>query len=164
VTGALIREALPADAERIVAIHAAAVRGLRGRDPYGDAEIEAWSQIRSPDDLRELMATRRFVVADGSDGLLAYAVLDPEAATLRSVYVHPRAQGRGLGRRLVQDALAAAQKAGITHLELDAAPTSVSFYEGLGFAVLGDSEHRFRCGTRMTCVRMAQDLGGGPGE
>jgi len=80
VTQIAIREAIPAHAAGIAAIHQAAVLAQRGGGHYGDAQVEAWAQIRTTAELRELMTRRRFSVACGSAGPCAYARLDLEAA------------------------------------------------------------------------------------
>jgi len=164
VTQIAIREAIPADAAGIAVIHEATVLAERGRGHYSDAQVDAWAQIRAPAELRGLMAKRRFFVACAAAGPVAYAQLDLETATLNSVYVHPDHQRSGLGRDLVQTAIAAARTAGLSRLEFDAALDSVSFYEALGFCPLGDlHEHEFRNGECMTCVRMGRGLDGDSG-
>lgn len=69
-------------------------------------------------------------------------LLWPPVALLSSVAVHPRCRRRGLGRRLVEDAIRRARGAGCRWLalEVDKASPAVRFYRRLGFGLL----RRFR--------------------
>jgi putative acetyltransferase len=163
VTQFLIREAVAGDAARINAIHAAAVRGERGGGHYSDAQVDAWAQPRDPSKLVDRIATRRFLIAQDDAEPVAYGQLDPDAAVVRSIYVRPEYQCRGLGRQLALALVESAREAGLQGLELDASLNSVLFYEALGFRRMGDVEHRFASGVAMPCVRMALDLVDDPG-
>jgi len=62
--------------------------------------------------------------------------LPPEWAFLRMVGVHPEAQGRGVGKALVQDVIERVRRAGRRHLGLRTTqPMAVAqrMYESLGF-------------------------------
>jgi GNAT superfamily N-acetyltransferase len=89
---------------------------------------------------------------------VGYAQLDVGAAVVRSVYVVPSHQRRGVGGRLAQAALTAARDAGLARVELDSSLNAVPFYETLGFARLGEVDHGLRDGVVMPCLRMAMRL------
>ncbi len=154
----LIRGAVAGDAASIIAIHAAAVCGERGGGRYSDAQVDAWAQPRDPSKLVERIATRRFLIAQDDAEPVAYGQLDLDAAIVRSIYVRPEYQCRGLGRQLALALVESARDAGLHGLELDASLNSVPFYAALGFRSLGDVEHRFASGVSLPCVRMALDL------
>jgi putative acetyltransferase len=158
VTQFLIRGAVAGDAVSIIAIHAAAVCGERGGGQYSDAQVDAWAEPRDPSKLVERIATRRFLIAQNDAEPVAYGQLDLDAAIVRSIYVRPEYQCRGLGRQLALALVETARDAGLQGLELDASLNSVPFYAALGFRSLGDVEHRFAGGVSMPCVRMALEL------
>jgi ribosomal protein S18 acetylase RimI-like enzyme len=54
-------------------------------------------------------------------------------ATIWDVVVHPKFQGRGLGKTLISEVIRELRKADITNISLFADAPVVSFYEKLGF-------------------------------
>lgn len=94
--------------------------------------------------VRELLAREDFdvlLVGDGPDGL---AVLrfrpaiwdDAPECYLAELYVAPAERGRGLGRALMEAALALARERSAGHIDLNTAKTDVAaraLYERLGF-------------------------------
>ena len=69
-------------------------------------------------------------------GALVGVVLVKEFWNLSSLFVAPSHQGRGLGRRLVLEAIAACREGGREQaIYLNAAPNAVGFYAALGFEV-----------------------------
>lgn len=86
-----------------------------------------------------------FVLADDEDGLLGYTCYGPTPATASShdmywIAVHPRAQGRGVGRQLVVETERAIAAMGGTRVWVETsgraqyAPTR-AFYEATGYTV-----------------------------
>lgn len=59
---------------------------------------------------------------------------DADTLYLHDLAVHPRAHGRGLGRRLAQALFEAAGALGLRHAALVAVMDARPFWEGLGFA------------------------------
>lgn len=153
--GVTVRLATLDDAATIAGIHEAAVSGERGRSDYSDEQLDAWAYAQTAEGLRERIGLRLFLIAEDSNGPLGYAQLDVAASVLRSVYVVPHGQRRGVGALLGRAALKAARKAGLARLELDSSLNAVPFYKALGFEMLGTVEHCLRDGALMTCVHMA---------
>lgn len=96
------RRAEPADAERLLEIERAA--GLAGmahifppeRFPYpADAVLGRWR--------RTLVEPGATVLVDAGEPPMAFVAFDAEI--IRHLAVHPDAQGRGLGRAIVEEAL-----------------------------------------------------------
>lgn len=92
----------------------------------------------------------------------AYATLFLHRRTLRiySIAVAPDQQGRGLGKALVQDAIAVAVQAGVRQvsLEVDALDAAlVGWYERQGFAAVARLDDYYAPGR--PAVRMRRPLG-----
>lgn len=153
-----VRRAVPDDGATIASIHEAAVSGERGRGDYSDEQVSAWADAQTAAGLRERIGPRLFLIAEDPVGPVGYAQLDVRSAMLRSVYVAPRGQRRGVGALLGRAVLEAAREAGLDRLGLDSSLNAVPFYEALGFEALGKVEHRLRSGALMTCVHMVQTL------
>lgn len=100
-----------------------------GDSPWSEAMF--WS---------ELAAGHHYVAARGEGGvILGYAGLaaGPDDADVQTIGVAPEAQGRGIGRALLRDLLAAAGTRTV-HLEVrtDNAP-AIALYESEGFTRIG---------------------------
>jgi GNAT superfamily N-acetyltransferase len=96
------------------------------------------------------------LVAVDGDAIVALAALD--ASEVRRVYVRPEHQRRGLGRLLVRALEAEARTRGLTGLELQASPSSVAFYQSLGYRELG-RETSTNGEAQFLHVRMFRELG-----
>jgi ribosomal protein S18 acetylase RimI-like enzyme len=58
-------------------------------------------------------------------------------AHLEDLWVRPDRIGTGLGRRLFEYAVTRARASGATHLDLDADPNAVGFYQHMGMVITG---------------------------
>jgi len=132
-TTLLIRDAAPADAPVLGDIAAAA----KAHWGYPDAWMAAWraSLAIAPADL----AHWRVRIATGDDvapiGFVATSDSLPRWA-VEHLWVHPTVMGRGIGRRLLLDALHAAHAAGALGLTIDADPHASDFYRRCGARVV----------------------------
>ena len=83
-------------------------------------------------------STRQYVVAESEGELVGYAgvyVLPPDA-DVQTVAVSSRGQGRGVGRRLLEDLITRAKDAGCTHLILEVRSdnaAAIGLYRRFGF-------------------------------
>lgn len=95
----------------------------------------------------------RVAVAD-SDTPMGFSVVIPtdDYYELDGLFVEPGWMYRGLGRALVQDAVARASTSGAARLEVTAGPAQ-GFYEKVGFSVVAQAVTRFG-----PAVRMRRDL------
>jgi ribosomal-protein-alanine N-acetyltransferase len=127
---------------------AAANSGIRSLRWWDIPAVAALEQALFPGDSpwtqamfwSELAAGHHYVVVCLPDGvILGYAGLaaGPDDADVQTIGVAPAAQGRGIGRRLLRDLLAAAGPRAV-HLEVrtDNAP-AIALYESEGFTRIG---------------------------
>lgn len=77
-----------------------------------------------------------FVVEAAGFGVVGAGALD--GSEIKRVYVDPRAQGLGVGRVLLQILEDEATRCGLTEVQLDASPSSVTFYAAAGYKTHAD--------------------------
>ena len=92
----------------------------------------------SAEDLAAESVESHLGVWDG-DRLVACAVIQwpGEYAKVRQVAVEPDCQGRGLGRRIMDDCADEARRRGMGMIVLNARDTAVPFYLALGYEIEG---------------------------
>jgi L-amino acid N-acyltransferase YncA len=135
---AAIRRMGPGDWPHVAAIYAA---GIATRNATFETEVprwEDWDASHLPD--------HRFVAVEGS-GVLGWVALTgySDRCCYRgvadlSVYVDPAAQGRGVGRALLEHLVAEADAAGIWTLQAGVFPenaASLALHRRCGFRVVG---------------------------
>jgi GNAT superfamily N-acetyltransferase len=81
-----------------------------------------------------------------------------EPANIRGFYIHPRWARRGVGRRLLQQCEAAAQRVGFGSLELLATHTGVPLYARHGFVATEPMAFTLPDGTILPLTRMRKTL------
>jgi GNAT superfamily N-acetyltransferase len=74
---------------------------------FSEAEVAVAEELAADRRARDGASDYRFLLADDANGLAGYACYGPTAGTLESwdlywIVVHPRVQGSGAGRRLVE--------------------------------------------------------------
>ncbi len=91
-------------------------------------------------------------VFEEEDAVLGFAVVimrDDGAAELDGLFTAPAHWGKGIGRKLVDQAMAQARQAGAVSLDVVANKRALGFYLKCGFQALGETETRFSQGVRM---------------
>ena len=166
---ARIRAATEADLPAITSIYEHAVR-------FGTATFEL-----DPPDLAEM--TRRFrALADGQfpylaaelDGaVIGYAYVGPyrprpayRFSVENSVYFDPKAQGRGIGKLIMQELIAQSERRGFRQMVAvigdSANVASIGVHRSSGFRMIGTCENvGFKFGRWLDTVMMQRDLGEG---
>lgn len=85
--------------------------------------------------------------------IVAFATLIPkdgQTGELEDLFVDPEYMREGLGRALIGDALAGAQRQGAQRIEVTANPNALAFYTALGFVAEGKVDMEFGVGWRMS--------------
>lgn len=138
----VIRRAAPDDA------NAASRLAWRAKAGWGypASWMEQWRDalVIRPEALRDHLA----LVAVRGEELLGVCVVElpdprgdpvpsPRAGVLDQLWVAPEAQGRGLGKRLVEEVLALAAEAGLQRIDIESDPFAEPFYLRIGARVVG---------------------------
>jgi putative acetyltransferase len=137
-----LRRATPDDAARLAEIQARAVED-GGRHFYDAAVIAAWAW---GSDKRE--ACRGWIGEAGihvvlcerqgtAHGFAVYVAKD-ESVYVHSLYCHPDAGGRGIGRALLADIESFARSVGKSRVTAQSSLNAVGFYRAQGFVRVGD--------------------------
>ena len=128
-----IRRALDSEVGAISGLVVQTLRLSNARD-YPPEVIDRVAANFDAAAVRELMATREVFVALDGERVVATASLAGDV--LRSVFVLPEMQGRGLGKALMKHVEGVARAAGVQQLRVPASLTAVPFYSALGYAVV----------------------------
>lgn len=134
----LIRAARREDAEGISRVIISALRETNAKD-YSDAVIARVEQSFSPAAVLDLMARRLVFVAMTGDDIIGTASLD--GSVVRTVFINPARQTRGIGRALMAQVERAAIERSVSVLTVPSSITAEPFYAKLGFKAVRDSYH-----------------------
>ena len=126
---------------------------------YSADQLSAWLAHLTPERYRQSFDEGGQVVALEDDVIVGFGKIHLASGTVNAVYVVPSAQGRGVGRILLQSLEATAAQAGILRLTLNATLNAVRFYLGAGWLSDGPTEHVLPSGVPLPCVAMHKDVG-----
>jgi GNAT superfamily N-acetyltransferase len=151
-----IRGARPADVPRLVEllIHGALVEGTEDPDRAGTEDPDQMASYETA--LAEIQATTGcdLLVAEFDDAVVGMCQLvvfrhfqgvGGRCAEIESVHVHPHWRGRGIGGRLVEEAVARAAASGCYRIQLTsnkARADAHRFYERHGFVATHEGYKR----------------------
>jgi GNAT superfamily N-acetyltransferase len=130
---AQIRRALDSDAEAISQLIVQTLRLSNAQD-YPSAVIDRVAANFDAAGVRGLMASRQVFVA--LDGARVVGTASLAGDVVRSVFVLPERQGRGVGKALMRHVEGIARAGGMQQLRVPASLTAVPFYSTLGYAVV----------------------------
>jgi L-amino acid N-acyltransferase YncA len=133
---------LPGHAAQVLAIYQLGI-------DEGDATFETTAPDWDAFDAAKLPEHRHVALA-GDGRVLGWAAAAPVSARRayagvveHSVYVHPAARGRGVGRALLEALIASTEAAGIWTVQSGVFPentASLALHQGCGFRVIGTRE------------------------
>ena len=158
-----LARALPEDAEPMLVVHRAAIRGTAAPF-YEPAIIEAWAPLPLRPDHIDALAHRiesgeeEAIVARERRMIIGFGSFVPSSRELRAVYVLPGHGRRGIGGAILDALELRARKYGLAELVMDATLNAEVFYQRHGFTVERKGEHILRGGHRMACIRMRKRL------
>ena len=131
-----IRLALEDDADEISAVILRALRETNAKD-YANEIIERVERSFNPRAVRELIGKRTVFVATIDSCVVGTASLD--GSVVRSVFVAPDVQARGIGKLLMDEIESTARERNILKLAVPSSVTAETFYARLGFRAVRDS-------------------------
>ena len=134
----LIRIAINADAPAISRTIIKTLRESNAQD-YSSKIIDQVTQSFSPQAILHLLTQRQVLVATIDSHIVATASLDQDV--IRSVFVDPSYQGKGIGRGLMEGIQSIAINAGLNLLRVPSSITAEGFYASLGFKKIRDAFH-----------------------
>ena len=133
-----IRLATAADVPALSDLIRRTVR-LSNAGDYAARVVELISANYAPDKVAQRLVERDvFVCLDGLrlDGPGIVGTIGLGGDKLRSLFVEPGLQGKGVGARLVAHLEAHARQAGLAELHLSSSITARGFYERLGYRLI----------------------------
>jgi len=133
-----IRLAREDDAADISAVILRALRETNAKDYTGEI-IKRVERSFSPDAVHQLIGKRTVFVASMGSRVVGTAGLD--GSVVRTVFVAPDIQARGIGKRLMAEIARTARERSIPSLTVSSSITAEAFYARLGFKALRDSYH-----------------------
>ena len=98
---------------------------------YPPAVVEHFCERNNPNNFLERAKERDFFVAEDGDRIIG--LIARKGNELRTFYVDPAHQGRGIGRKLYERFKREALKHGHTHVKVSSSPYAVPIYAALGF-------------------------------
>jgi putative acetyltransferase len=131
----VIRTATTADAPALSALIQRAIR-INSSADYAPAIIEAMCVNFAPDKLLERMAARDVFAAIQDGTIIGTVSFSLPRSKLYSLFIEPRLQRAGTGRRLVRHIEQHAMGLGCTFLQLSASIGARPFYERLGYETI----------------------------
>ena len=135
----LIREAVKADALAISRLIIDTLRESNAQD-YSSDVINQVELSFSPQAILRLLTQRKVFVAILKNQIIATAGLDQDV--VRSVFVEPAYQGKGIGRQLMTRIQVIALSEGFNLLRVPSSVTAQGFYTSLGFKKIRDVFHQ----------------------
>ncbi|MFI8222285.1 GNAT family N-acetyltransferase [Pseudomonas sp. NPDC085632] len=133
-----IRMATREDAAMISELIVNTLRESNGRD-YSPDVIAQVQRSFAPQAILDLLSKRQVYVATWNQHIVATASLDQDV--VRSVFVEPGCQGKGLGKRLMEKLESVAVSQTFTKLQVPSSITAEGFYRSLGFDRVRDEYH-----------------------
>jgi GNAT superfamily N-acetyltransferase len=156
-----IRPVTAADVDPIAALQEATIM-RHGIAAYGETKARAWARV-GHEFKHVLLEDGQFFVAERAGERLGVGgwspdSLEAEVAWIRYLFVHPDHVRRGIGRRLVEVAEAAAAAAGRHRFDVWSSLNAVSFYQALGYRRLRLARWPVRTAVELDYVLMSKSL------
>ncbi|MEA5599648.1 GNAT family N-acetyltransferase [Nostoc sp. UHCC 0252] len=159
-----LRPAKKTDAWVMSAIHIAAIKALPAT-LYTEKELFAWRNYRDQPDGSNILKSMKLEtcwVAIERDVVIGFASFIVDE--LIGLYVHPKSQGKGIGRALVQHFCDEATEEGIDEVITTASLYAEGFYLRLGFTAIQRTPHYLRSGIVVPVTKMSKTLATTPKE
>ncbi|MBQ6595419.1 MAG: GNAT family N-acetyltransferase [Clostridia bacterium] len=142
--GTVIRRFAEGDAEAVSALIAATLRTSNRRD-YTEAYLEDLILRMRPEDILRRAREQHFYVAEEAGAIVGCGSVGAfrgreDESCLFTIFVRPEAQGRGLGRGIVERLERDPYFLRARRIEVPASLTAVPFYLKLGYVYVNGAE------------------------
>ena len=152
-----VRPARFSDREKIALTHKASIEALCA-EHYGAQEIAGWVRVISPAIYSSAIQEKIMIVAEDDDQILGLGILDIQGQEVSAVYIHPKANGSGIGKKLLAELEKRAVENGLGRLSLCSTTNAKGFYEKCGYAGSETGCHELPNGVKLECIRMRKTL------
>jgi putative acetyltransferase len=161
-----LREATPADVDRLCEVNRAAIETL-GSEPYDERQITAWKSGVDPELYPIEAAETHFLVAESDERVVGFGWMKPEAddyltvdvdGELTGMYVHPNAARNGVGTRLLSALERVARDDSGASLGLWASLNAAPFYRKHGYETMTEQTLEYDDGTELPVEEMRKVL------
>ena len=152
-----IRKATDQDCTALCEIHVSAIREL-GKSHYSEAEVDAWSRGRTPEQYERHIRQREVVVAQHRSIPVGFGTLDLTTAEILQVYVTAEYARKRVGTQILETLLSMARAAGLREVHCISSLNAEAFYANAGFQSGQKCKHRFRHGGAIDCIAMKKLL------
>lgn len=155
-----IRSATLADRGEICWLHKLSIR-RECATHYPPDQVQRWADFLAPEHYTPVISdpSRHFLVAELDGRIVGFGQLNPVAAEVEAVYVHPDSVRAGIGSAIMAHLEALACEASLPSLRLSATLNAVPFYQRHGFRVTGHSNHQHPSGAVLQCAAMTKAIG-----
>jgi N-acetylglutamate synthase-like GNAT family acetyltransferase len=110
------------------------IREIEGRY-YSPEIIAIWLEHNSPSNLKKEADRTEFVVYEEAGMIIGVGAI--EETHLKTIYVLPAYQGKGIGRLILKNLEQIAKDNGVKHLELNSTVNALNFYKRMGYQEQG---------------------------
>jgi putative acetyltransferase len=160
-SGFCIRPVGIADLDAIAVLQERSIMAF-GMPVYGEVKAKAWARLGF-EFRRDLLGPGGFWVAERGDRIVGVGgwspdSLEPDVAWLRYLFVHPQTAGRGIGRRLVDEAERSAGAADRRRLHVWSSVNAIGFYRTVGYRVRRRARWPIQCGIELDYMLMTKRL------
>lgn len=153
-----LRLANMSDAPAIAELHRASIRHYC-TDHYPPDVIEEWVLPLKASDYQNLAPSCTLMVAEASQGLVGFALLDSQKGTLEKLYIAPGASRQGIGSALLHQLETQAYLQGIQDLNVSATLNAISFYERHAYQKKSLTPAARAKDNMLGCISMFKHLG-----
>ena len=153
----VIRPAEISDTEKITATHKASIEVICSSF-YNSQSVTGWVGILSPAIYEDAIEHKVFILAEESEEILGFGILDLAQGEIGAIYIHPKAKGKGYGRKLLLEMESISLKNNVSQLALCSTINALGFYQHHGYITTNKTFHELPNGIKLECVKMSKIL------
>ncbi|WP_319557318.1 GNAT family N-acetyltransferase [Thiomicrorhabdus sp.] len=153
----VIRPAETSDTEKIAATHKASIETICSNF-YNSQSIAGWVEILSPAIYEDAIENKVMILAEENEEILGIGILDLAEGEIGAIYIHPKAKGKGYGRKLLLELESIALKNNVTQLALCSTMNALGFYQHHGYIGTDKTFHELPNGIKLECIKMSKNL------